>query len=137
MEVKQQAKLSFKGVDIINLNFNAISPVNENVNIQITCVPKVFYPDNCYNEFKILMDIELKDEKFFILILRAIGSFELDTEITPELNAHFVNVNAPAIMFPYIRSFITTLTANLGNPTGSLVIPPQFFSGNLEVLPKE
>lgn len=137
MEVKQQAKLSFKGVDIINLNFNALSPVNENVNIQISCIPKVFYPENCNNKFKILIDVELKDERFFNLNLRAIGSFELNTDITPELKNKFVNVNAPAIMFPYIRSFITTLTANLGNTTGLLVIPPQFFSGNLEVLPLE
>ena len=35
-------------------------------------------------------------------------------------------------MFPYIRSFISTLTANLGNVTGPLTIPIQFFNGVLE-----
>jgi len=34
-------------------------------------------------------------------------------------------------MFPYVRSFITTLTSNLGDVTGSLVIPTQFFQGDL------
>lgn len=35
-------------------------------------------------------------------------------------------------MFPYIRSFITTLTANLGDVTGTLTIPTQFFKGELK-----
>jgi len=37
-------------------------------------------------------------------------------------------------MFPYIRSFISTLTANLGSVVGTLVIPTQFFKGELEVI---
>ncbi len=34
-------------------------------------------------------------------------------------------------MFPYVRAFVTTLTSNLGNVTGSLTIPTQFFHGEL------
>ena len=34
-------------------------------------------------------------------------------------------------MFPYVRAFITTLISNLGNVTGTLVIPTQFFQGDL------
>jgi preprotein translocase subunit SecB len=44
----------------------------------------------------------------------------------------FVDINAPAIMFPYVRAFITTLTTNLGNVTSPLIIPTQFFKGELE-----
>ena len=53
------------------------------------------------------------------------------------LRSTFINTNAPAIMFPYIRSFISTLTSNVGNVTGTLNIPPQFFKGNLPVLSEE
>jgi preprotein translocase subunit SecB len=35
-------------------------------------------------------------------------------------------------MFPYVRAFITTLTTNLGNVTNPLIIPTQFFKGELE-----
>ncbi len=132
MEVKNQTKLAFHGVDIINVSFNAFSPRNENVEIKINCTPKVFLPTDKNNFFKIIMEIELIDEKLFELGLRAVGTFELEEGIDAELRKSFINSNAPAIMFPYVRSFISTLTANMGNVVGTLVIPTQFFSGELE-----
>jgi len=132
MEVGKQTKLIFHGVDILNVNFDAFSPPQEALNIDVNCVPKVFYPIDNKNIFKIVMDIDLRDERYFELKVRAIGSFELDSELTEELRKNFVNSNAPAIMFPYIRSFISTLTANLGNVVGPVIIPTQFFRGDLE-----
>ena len=134
MEVSKQAKLTFHGVDILNVDFNAFKPRTEALNIDVNCVPKVFYPSENNNVFKIVMDIDLVGEKHFDLKIRAIGTFELDSEITEDLRKLFVNSNAPAIMFPYIRSFISTFTANLGNVVGSLIIPTQFFKGDLEEL---
>lgn len=55
-------------------------------------------------------------------------------ELVQNLKKSFVNTNAPAIMFPYVRAFIAMLTSNLGNVTGALNIPPQFFKGDLEEL---
>ena len=81
MEVKNQPKLTFHGVDIINVNFNAISPRIENLEIKINCTPKVFIPTDHKNFFKIIMEIELNDEKHFELGLRAVGTFELEKEI--------------------------------------------------------
>jgi preprotein translocase subunit SecB len=132
MEVNQQTKLTFHGVDILNVNFIAIAPREGELKIDIKSEPKVFYPADDSNVFKIIMDIELKDERFFELALRAVGTFELESDLNDDLRKVFVNSNAPAIMFPYIRSFISTLTANMGNVTGTLVIPTQFFKGELE-----
>ena len=86
------------------------------------------------NEFKIVQEIKLTSENYFDLFIVGIGSFELIGEIKDELKKNFVNLNAPAIMFPYLRSFISTLTSNLGQSTGTLTIPPQFFKGELEVV---
>jgi preprotein translocase subunit SecB len=132
MEVNKQTKLTFLGVDILNVNFNAIAPREGEVKINIDCKPKVFYPLDNKSFFKIVMDIELKDDRYFELAIRAVGTFELESELNEELRKIFVNSNAPAIMFPYIRSFISTLTANMGNVVGTLVIPTQFFKGDLE-----
>lgn len=55
---------------------------------------------------------------------------DLLTKIKEETK--IVNSNSPAIMFPYVRAFISTLTTNLGNVTGPLLIPTQFFRGELE-----
>ncbi len=78
------------------------------------------------------MDLELNVEKYFSLTLVAVGTFELDSELDDVLRKGFVNSNAPAIMFPYVRSFISTLTANMGNSVGTIVIPTQLFTRELE-----
>jgi Preprotein translocase subunit SecB len=132
MEIEKQTRLAFHGVDILHVNFNFSAPCDKDMNIDINCVPRVFYPNDNNSIFKIVMEVELKDERYFNLTINAVGNFELNTEITDEIKRTFVNANAPAIMFPYIRSFISTLTANMGNAIGTLTIPTQFFKGDLE-----
>lgn len=39
------------------------------------------------------------------------NSFEIDKDF---LDSQFVTLNAPAIVFPFLRSFVTTLTSNAG-----------------------
>jgi preprotein translocase subunit SecB len=80
------------------------------------------------------MDVSLKCKEHFDLTLVAFGHFELDVEIEEPQKKVFVNLNAPAIMFPYVRSFITTLTSNLGTITVPIILPTQFFHGEMEEL---
>lgn len=135
MEVNNQIRLKFHGVDFPIINLNSINPKDrEDLQIDINIIPKVFYPENFPNEFKIVQEIKLTSENYFDLFIVGIGSFELIGEIKDELKKNFVNLNAPAIMFPYLRSFISTLTSNLGQTTGTLTIPPQFFKGELVVI---
>jgi len=132
MEVSVQPKLMFHGVDFINIKFDTNQQYDNEAGIDLNIDPKVFYPENETNFFKIFMEVSIHCEKFFDLNLVGIGNFEFDKEFENlELKKTFVNTNAPAIMFPYIRSFITTLTTNLGNVTGAIVIPTQFFQGDL------
>lgn len=43
--------------------------------------------------------------------------FEANTPLTQEfLDGSFTTINAPAIAYPYLRSFITTLLVNAGYP---------------------
>lgn len=132
MEVSRQPKLIFHGVDIVNINFNLLGPKAAESKIDVTCAPKIFHPDGITNAFKIFMDVDLQAEGHFLLSLNAIGNFEFDAELTDDLRTMLANSNSPAIMFPYIRSFITTLTANIGTVIAPIVIPPQFFKGALE-----
>ncbi|HBI81926.1 MAG TPA: hypothetical protein DDY04_08310 [Bacteroidales bacterium] len=134
MNVEKQIKLSFHGVDILNVQFIAENILDKNVNVDIIIKPKVFYPVNSPLEFKIIFDTQLKANGFFELKLNAIGHFSISNDVDEETQKKFINTNAPAIMFPYVRSFITTFTSNLGNVTGPLTIPPHFFSGQLEEL---
>jgi preprotein translocase subunit SecB len=134
MEVTQQIKLSFHGVDIMNVDYNSLKQYNNQEMIDFSVSPKVFYPEDEKKQFKILMDVSLKCKEHFDLTLVAIGHFELDVEIEEPQKKVFVNLNAPAIMFPYVRSFITTLTSNLGNITVPIILPTQFFNGEMEEL---
>lgn len=138
MEVANQPKLMFHGVDFVNVKFNSLNFYDNKTGIDLNIEPKVFYPDSKQKVFKIIMDISVLCEKFFELKLVAVGNFEFDIDFTDiELKKAFVNANAPAIMFPYVRSFITSLTSSLGNVTGPLILPTQFFQGELPEIPNE
>ncbi len=138
MEIANQPKLRFNGVDFINIKFNTINPYDGETGIDLNIEPKVFYPEGNPLSFSILMEVSLLCDGFFDLNLVGIGNFNFDNEFDDdELKRVFVNTNAPAIMFPYIRSFITLLTSSLGNVTGPLIIPTQFFQGDLPEIDSE
>jgi preprotein translocase subunit SecB len=132
MEVSNQPKLMFHGVDFVNIKFDTFQHYDNNTGIDLKIEPKVFYPENEKTFFKIFMELTISCKDFFNLNVVGIGNFEFNKEFEDEvLKKTFVNANAPAIMFPYVRSFVSTLTSNLGNVTGTLTIPTQFFQGDL------
>lgn len=134
MDIKVQPILKFQGVDIVNVNVNLINPFNqeEKPKIDLKVVPKVFYPDNSPNDFTIIIDLNVGSNEFFNISVVAFGRFSLnktakDTDLKP-----FIDINAPAILFPYVRAFLSTLTANLGAGFPPIILPPQIFEGELE-----
>lgn len=138
MEVSNQPKLQFHGVDIVNVNFSSTDIYNGKSEIDLKVEPSVFYPSDNDKIFKIFMEVKLSCDKYFELFVVGIGNFELEFAIEDkDLKKIFVNSNAPAIMFPYMRSFISTLTSNIGHVTGPLVIPTQFFRGDLQEICQE
>ncbi len=51
----------------------------------------------------------------FILQVTYIAQFETSDPIPDNFeNSFFININAPAIAFPYLRSFVSTFTLNAG-----------------------
>ena len=132
-----QIKLKFHSVDFPVVDFQSKKQLIEGVEIMIEIEPRVFFPKEYLNHFKIIQEVRVFAEEVFNLFIVAIGSFELNDVEDEKLKYSFVNMNAPAIMFPYIRSFISTLTSNLGNITGTLNIPPQFFNGELKMVSED
>lgn len=132
MSIKNQIKLKFVSVDFPVVNFHSDRQLTESQGIDISIEPKVFFPKEHSNHFKIIQEVNVSVADTFNLFILAIGSFELNEVSDEKLKSNFVNINAPAIMFPYIRAFISTLTSNLGNVTGTLNIPPQFFTGEIK-----
>ena len=67
-------------------------------------------------DFAIVFDFTLQNNsEKFKLELKAIAHFSTQSDIDEDFkNSAFVNINAPAIAFPYVRTFISNLTLNSG-----------------------
>ncbi len=133
MEITNQPKLTFNGVDFAEVIFKATDfyKAKENT-IDINIEPKLAIDKKNKNNFQVLMEVELSCKDCFVLKLLGIGHFQMEGNLDKKTRDSFLHINAAPIMFPYVRSFISTLTGNLGNIIGSLTIPPQFFNGKLD-----
>lgn len=141
MEITEQIKLRFKGVDFPSVILKSIKPYKENDShpMRININPKVFIPKDSQNSFKIIMEVDLSVEEYFVLNVTAVGLFELtEEEVSEDIRKSFINANSTAILFPYVRSFISSLTSSLGNVTSSILLPTRFFKGDyLEEITQE
>jgi preprotein translocase subunit SecB len=130
-KVGKQENLRFDGVKFYSVHFDILGSPKENTEIDLDIVPKVMY--NTSTQFNIVYDVNLSVDDVFTLHLKAVGYFEISEELLENENIkeQLINTNAPAIVFPYLRSFISMFTSNLGTiPT--LTLPTQFFKGKLE-----
>jgi preprotein translocase subunit SecB len=129
MKPNIQQKIKFLEYKVYDFGFNIAldyipykNPLLLDINVNSS-----INPDNKKGFF---VDINLRltseDNKNEISISSR-GIFESDTEIDIQfLNTSMVQVNAPAILFPFVRAFINTITTNAGyNP---LIIPAINFS---------
>ena len=128
----EKPQLSFHGVDILEIKFHANKPIESDIDISFDIQPRVYYPVDEKNAFKIHMNVLLKAGENYELEITALGSFSFDQIIDENLKKSYINLNGPAIMFPYVRAFITTISSNSGNSMGSVSIPPRSFGVTLE-----
>lgn len=131
MEVKKQPKLKFNGVDIINVSFNLHKVFPGNKEISVDMDSSVYYPADSPSDFRIIVSVNVSSDSYFDISLVAVAQFTIDRRLKPEIQKHLINLNSPAIVFPYIRSYISTLTANSGKAVNAVIIPTQFFKGEL------
>lgn len=108
-------------------DFNEVSP-NLSVSIGVEGGD-----DRENNQFILSMNVKVCDESKNLNIDVVIGGlFEFDSDCADKELDEYFNTNAPAIMFPYVRAYITSLSALSG--IGSPIILPTL---NLTHLGKE
>lgn len=129
--IGKQENLRFDGVKFYSVHFDILGNPKENSEIDLDLTPKVIY--NTSTQFNIIFDVKLSVDEAFILELRAVGYFEMSEDLIENENIkeQLIHTNAPAIVFPYLRSFISMFTSNLGT-IPSLTLPTHFFKGKLE-----
>ena len=74
------------------------------------------FPQESNRSFAIFFDLTLENQdKGFLVQIKTTALFETDKDIDVEFrDSSFVKISAPAIAFPYIRTFISNLTLNAG-----------------------
>lgn len=74
------------------------------------------------NQFHLELSVNIQDEtdKFYInLKTTSVFEYPEDADLEAYKNSYFIT-NAPAIVFPYLRAYISSLTALSGMPTLTL-----------------
>jgi len=67
------------------------------------------------NTFVVDFNLELQNNDTLKGQVSMTAVFETENIITEDFkNSTFVQINAPAIAFPYLRSFVSTMTINAG-----------------------
>ena len=93
------------------------------------------YPKNPEeNKFAVKLRINFGEDAItnnypFTVIADITGFFELDLSQLGDMK-QFAEVNAVSILFPYLRSLITTVTANANIPP--VIIPPMNIAGMIQ-----
>ena len=107
----------------VNFNFDNILDENALENLSIDIEFGIGFDQSSKNLYSTNFEININsDNDDFTLSISAIGIFKTIEEISDEfLKSNFVKVNSPAIAFPFIRSFINTITTNSGIPP--LILP--------------
>lgn len=79
------------------------------------------------NKMRFEFIVNVMDSKKAVNIkVATVAFFEYDSSLTEEQKKSFFMHNAPAILFPYVRAYISTLTAQSGIDT--IVLPTINFS---------
>ncbi len=117
--MENYSKFQFKGFKIIRslIERNEKTPSK---NISLSFYPKgIVDKEQCQFELQLGVNIEDKNKSFKIDI-EAIANYAFENNESLEKLDDFFYINAPALLFPYIRAYISTLTNLSGFETINL-----------------
>lgn len=105
----EDSKFQFKGFKITRslIERKEQAPSKK---LSLGFVPKGFINKED-NTFQLCLGVKIKDEnKSFIIELDSIANYVFENKISIDTLGKFFYVNAPALLFPYVRAYISTLT---------------------------
>jgi len=138
MRSEEQPKISFHGVSIIHVNLNVLRLLEDGEHkIDLNVDAKLVPLEEGSREFRIWMEADLKVPEYWDIKVVGFGDFELGEDVSSENKRGLININAPAIMFPYFRAFVSNLAANCGGSVPFIILPPRLFDGELEEMKAE
>ena len=120
MDKVEKSAFQFKGFQIVETHIvkKEGQEVSGNIHLDFNPRGKILKDQNLY---KILLGITFHDDNESIKAnVEAIGYFKFSDSIDQDTLDNLFYVNAPAILFPYIRAYISTLTNLSGIETVTL-----------------
>ncbi len=120
MDKVEKSAFQFKGFQIVETHIvkKEGQEVSGNIHLDFNPRGEILKDQNLY---KILLGIIINDSDESIKVnVEAIGYFEFSDSIDQDTLNNLFFVNAPAILFPYIRAYISTLTNLSGIETVTL-----------------
>ena len=73
------------------------------------------------NLFELFLDVQISEATGpFSAEIKSLGKFHFDKKLEMRELSNYFYINAPAILFPYIRAYISSLTALSGGETVTL-----------------
>lgn len=122
MNKNQQPGIAFDAILLAKMNFERKPYLKEDLEIEVNFTAKRSN-DGKKGSVEIKTDLQLKkeDETFVKLTLVHVGVFSVTN--TPNMPLEqFLEFNAPALIFPYIRKEISSITCSAG--LAPVVLPP-------------
>jgi len=109
---KELSKFQFTGCKIVRTLMEVADNASHDVNLKVSFkIPEALAPKDKVLLFP--MGVAISNQSGSIKIeVDIVGSFIFTEDVSvPEM---FAKVNAPAILFPYIRSYVTAMTSRAG-----------------------
>lgn len=120
MDKAEKSTFQFKGFQIVETHIvkKEGQEISGNIHLDFNPRGEILKDQNL---FKILLGVIINDDDESIKAnVEAIGYFEFSDSIDQDTLNNLFYVNAPAILFPYIRAYISTLTNLSGIETVTL-----------------
>jgi preprotein translocase subunit SecB len=105
----ENSKFQFKEF-LINRSFIEKKEGNPSANVSLNFSPKgiVNKTDSC---FQLQLCVKIEDsDKIINIEIDAVANFYFDKDLEIQQLNNYFYINAPALLFPYIRAYISTLT---------------------------
>lgn len=120
MSTVKSATFQFTGFQIIESHIVRQEVEKKTSNLNLSFNPRgVIDKEN--KIYKIYLGVHIEDsEKIFVADFEIVGSFLFSDLIGIDNSNSVFYVNAPAILFPYVRAYISTITNLSGRDTITL-----------------
>ena len=126
--MEKQNKIHLKRTFVKSVNFEYKKDITEEdqLGTSVNIRKEPIFKEGIDNEYFILFKGVFENE-IFDLEIEFVAIFGTSEAIDDNFKkSTFVKINSPAIAFPYLRSFVSTLTLNAGLPP--LILPAYNFT---------